>query len=275
MSRRRQENSMPLSLRPLSLTMTKDEATNSSRRKRSSKSEWTRARKAESGYARQLRKIARHVGEIVGAHDPESPGSAETIASVLERYSSVIEGWAKATGRSMVAEVARRDKAAWEARSSEMGRLLREEIADAPTGRAMREALDRQTALITSLPREAAQRVRDLTREGIIKGTRASEVAAEIMKTGEVTEGRANTIARTETSRTATELTKARAESIGSTHFIWHTAGDSDVRPSHKSLNGKTFRWDQPPECDPGHHALPGGIWNCRCWAEPVIPEGD
>ena len=56
-------------------------------------------------------------------------------------------------------------------------------------------------------------------------------------------------------------------------HQMWRTVGDNRVRETHRELNGQSFRWDEPPECDPGHHALPGGIWNCRCWAEPVIPD--
>lgn len=243
-------------------------------RKRSTRSEWTRARKAEANYGRQLRKIARHVADIVSAYR-DAPGSAEAIATALDRYAGVIEGWAQATGKAMVAEVERRDYQTWKDISGEIGTRLRQEIASAPTGQAMREALDRQTALITSLPREAAERVRKVTLEAITTGRRAEDIAKDILATGEVTKARANTIARTEVSRTATELMKARALSIGSTHFIWRTAGDSDVRPSHKALNGKSFRWDDPPECDPGHHALPGAIWNCRCVPEPIIPDED
>lgn len=201
------------------------------------------------------------------------PASVAPIENALAKYSDLIGPWAEAAGRTMVTEVSARDLKTWKAISAEMGGLLRKEIATAPTGIAMRAALDRQTALIKSLPTEAAQRVRKLTLEGITGGVRASEIAAEIMKTGEVTQARANLIARTEVGRTATELTKARAESVGSTEFIWRTAGDGAVRPSHKRLNGKTFRWDSPPECDPGIFALPGCSPNCRCIPEPIIPE--
>jgi SPP1 gp7 family putative phage head morphogenesis protein len=117
----------------------------------------------------------------------------------------------------------------------------------------------------------AYERVHKLTLEGLSNGTRAKAIAAEIMRSGDVSESRAMLIARTEVARTSTEFTRARAEQIGSTHFIWRTARDRDVRQSHAHLEGKTFRWDAPPECDPGHHALPGCIWNCRCWAEPVF----
>jgi SPP1 gp7 family putative phage head morphogenesis protein len=237
-----------------------------------------RARKVESFYSSALRRVARHVGDIVGAFGVEPDGgySSETtarIAEALNRYAEVLRSWAGATAERMVTEVAARDEAAWMAVSRQMGRSLRKEIAATPVGEVVRARMAAQVDLITSLPREAAERVHKLTLEGIVQGTRPKEIAAEILRTGEVTKSRAMLIARTEVGRTSTELTKARAEKIGSTHFVWRTVGDSDVRPTHRKLEGKIFRWDDPPECDPGHHALPGAIWNCRCYPEPLIPD--
>ncbi|MDB5448315.1 MAG: putative head morphosis protein, partial [Phenylobacterium sp.] len=234
---------------------------------------FVQARKVERYYGAQLRKIARHIGELVSGSPPADLMQAALLGDRLRKYSALISPWAKSVAERMIADVSRRDRDAWRARSAEMGSLLRREIETAPTGAVMRESLARQVSLITSLPTEAAERVHHLTLEGIANGTRAKEIAAEIMRTGEVTKSRATLIARTEVGRTATELTAARALHVGSTEFIWRTSGDSDVRPSHRRLNGKAFRWDDPPECDPGHRALPGAIWNCRCYAEPIIPE--
>jgi len=57
-----------------------------------------------------------------------------------------------------------------------------------------------------------------------------------------------------------------KAEDLGhpTTHYIWRTRGDPQVRPSHIENNGKVFAWDNPPET--GH---PGEDYNCRCTAEP------
>lgn len=236
------------------------------------------ARKVERQYTASLRRVARHIGEIVSGLSPDgeiTPDVAIAIDMALERYAQVLQPWAGAVASRMITEVAARDEATWFEVSRKMGRALRKEIETAPTGKIMRERLLDQVQLITSLPREAAERVRTLANEAIVQGTRPTELAKEILRTGEVAESRAILIARTETSRTATELTRARAEHVGSTHFIWRTAGDSDVRPSHRKLNGKVFRWDSPPECDLGHHALPGSIWNCRCFPETIISEDD
>lgn len=237
------------------------------------KSVFVRAQKLERQYAIQLRKVAKHVGDIVSGFDLDGFSGAALIRTALERYAQVLAPWAQAVGGRMVAEVAARDERAWMRVSAQMGEGLKREIATAPTGKVMRDRMAEQVRLITSLPREAGDRVHELTLRGITEGARAKEIATEIARTGEVTSARATLIARTEVSRTATLLTQARAEHVGSTHFIWRTAGDSDVRASHRALNGKTFAWNEPPECDPGHHALPGAIWNCRCYPEPVIPD--
>ncbi len=57
-----------------------------------------------------------------------------------------------------------------------------------------------------------------------------------------------------------------KAEDLGhqTTHYIWRTRGDPQVRPSHIENNGKLFAWDNPPET--GH---PGEDYGCRCTAEP------
>lgn len=232
-----------------------------------------RARRAEASYARDLRKLARHIGDLVAAFPAGDPAALPQMRDALERYGQAIAPWALAVAGRMLAEVAAREAAGWAETTRAMGRALREEIRNAPTGEVLRAQLAEQVELITSLPREAAERVHRLTLKGLETSERASEVAREIMRTGEVTEARARLIARTETSRTATLLTRARAEYVGSEQFIWRTSGDSDVRPSHRRLNGRAFRWDDPPECDPGHRALPGAIFNCRCYPEPVLPE--
>ncbi len=61
-------------------------------------------------------------------------------------------------------------------------------------------------------------------------------------------------IARTET--TANHSTE---------RYIWRTAGDGKVRPSHAANNGQVFSWDDPPET-----GNPGDEPGCRCVAIPL-----
>jgi SPP1 gp7 family putative phage head morphogenesis protein len=234
-----------------------------------------KTRGAELRYGSQLRKVAEQVGAILRPFTPGDMSQVPTIEQLLKAYSDMLKGWATQTASNMLMDVALRDEQAWQTMAKELSRGLREEIRNAPTGRVMQALLAEQVTLIQSIPLEAAQRVHRLTLEGIENSTRAKEIAEEIMRTEEVTTSRAVLIARTETARTATTLTQARAQSIGADSYIWRTSGDSTVRSDHKKLNGKIFRWDDPPIADEqsGTRANPGCIWNCRCFAEPIIPD--
>lgn len=200
-------------------------------------------------------------------------GDPAVLAGTLRKYADTIGPWAQAAGQKMITEVAARDLQDWREVSKEIGRGLEREIAATPIGEVVRGRLAEQVTLIKSIPLDAAQKVHELALGSVLEGRRSGDLVEEIMKIGGTTKSRAKLIARTEVGRVSTEITKARAAVAGSTHFIWRTAGDSDVRASHRKLDGKMFRWDDPPECDPGHHALPGAIWNCRCYAEAVIPD--
>ncbi len=244
--------------------------------KKKSDERFLSGRKAERSYSRQLRSVARQINSIVKAFAPDgNVDDMNGMTSTLNRYAEILRPWARAVGWGMVSEVSRRDEAAWFAHGNEMGRLLREEIRTAPTGELLRGRLDEQVRLITSLPIDASQRVHRLTTESLINSSRASEIAKEILRSGDVSESRATLIARTETARTSALLTQARAEHVGSEAYIWHTAEDSDVRHDHQILNGKIFKWNDPPIADvrTGIRAHAGCIWACRCWAEPLIPD--
>lgn len=243
--------------------------------KRRAASRWALARKAEIDYGRKLRGVAQQVAAIVKAFAPDGEvTNPADLQSMLDRYAELLRPWARAVAITMLRDVERRNKAAWSQLGAEMGRLLREEIETAPTGQVFRETLERQVGLITSLPREAGQRVQKLATESLITSSRASEIAKEILASGEVTASRATLIARTESVRASAELTKARAMYAGSEYYIWHSQKDSDTRPSHRALNGRIFRWDDPPEVEEGGRYIkhgPGEIWNCRCWGEPIF----
>jgi SPP1 gp7 family putative phage head morphogenesis protein len=235
-----------------------------------------RGRKAEAAYQRQLTSVGKQVGSLVKGFAPGGVlKDVEGLRKALGRYADLLKPWALAVTNRMHADVARRDWVSWQELGREMGRTLRKEIRNAPTGAALREAMAAQVKLITSLPTEAAERVHKLTMEALVSTAgRGKEIQEEILRSSDVTVARAKMIARTETSRTASLLLESRAKYVGSTHYRWHTVGDSDVRPLHRKLNNRVFAWDDPPIAgSSGERANPGCIYNCRCWAEPILPD--
>src|SRR5690606_28516763 len=67
-----------------------------------------------------------------------------------------------------------------------------------------------------------------------------------------------------------------RQRKAGVEEYEWHTTGMGSVRENHAKLNGKRFRYDDPPmgggttEHERGN---PGEGIGCMCQAIPVIPE--
>lgn len=180
--------------------------------------------------------------------------------------------WAENAAGRILTDVALRDEKTWLIYAQDLSRGVREQIRNTDIGAVYQQLLNDQVRLIKSLPLDAAQRIHDLSTRSLIESNRSSEIAGLIMATGRVTRSRANTIARTEVSRASCVFTQARAENLGSEGYIWRTSEDGDVRPSHKAMNGKFVAWDSPPTLDnlKGHA---GCLPNCRCYAEPVIPE--
>jgi len=63
-------------------------------------------------------------------------------------------------------------------------------------------------------------------------------------------------------------INQLRQEDLGIVQYIWRSQDDAKVRDSHAAYDDRVFRRDSPPE---GGH--PGEAHNCRCFAEPVLPD--
>jgi len=235
------------------------------------------ALRLEKEYEKSLKAIIKNIEHMTKSMinpkmtEGELKESSMHLSNMLRNYSQTIKPWAKSVANRMITRIAAVDESAWIKLGRDMNRELRKELDSAPTGNALRTFLATQVSLITSLPLEASERVHKMALEGITTGERADSIAQKILQTGNVTLSRARCIARTEVARTASGLTKARSEHVGSTHYYWRSSDDGDVRDSHKKMNGKICEWAAPPEVEPGMHYHAGMIYNCRCYPDPIL----
>lgn len=236
---------------------------------------WAEARKTETWYSARLRSVAVQIGHIVNGMAPGGVVKNLTaLLKTLDGYSDLLTPWAESVASYMVADVARRNDRIWREVGKEMAVGIRGELAYSAQGIVFKEAMDEQVLLIKSLPRKAGRRVHELTTEALITGKRAEAISKEIMASGSVAQSRARLIARTEVSRTAQNFMRARAEAAGSLGYIWRTSKDADVRETHQKMEGVYVPWAEPPKTDKNldpYHAGCGP--NCRCFAEPVLPD--
>lgn len=123
--------------------------------------------------------------------------------------------------------------------------------------------------LITDIPMKTMRQIRNETIDALTSGKTVDQMKSIVQERMDVSDSRAELIARDQVSKLNADLTKSRQEDSGVSSYIWRTVGDERVRDSHAQCDGETFSWDQPP-IDPGCH--PGEDYQCRCFAEPILP---
>lgn len=172
------------------------------------------------------------------------------------------------------------------AREGMQGRVIYEALKEemkGPVGYRVQSLIDDNARLIKSVSGTMANTIANQIKENAQSGVRASAYAKRLKEWnekefGELTEARINLIARTETSKASTALTRARAENLGLNWYIWRTSEDFRVRSSHKHMDGVLINWNDPPSPEQliniksslgSYHA--GNAPNCRCYPEPIV----
>jgi SPP1 gp7 family putative phage head morphogenesis protein len=138
-----------------------------------------------------------------------------------------------------------------------------------PSTRYMVESFVKENVpLIHSVAEDLLTDVADEINEVFNTGSRWEDLSIALQERFNVTETRANLIARTEIAKLNGQFNQVRQENLGVEEYIWRTVGDERVRESHRILDGTRHRWDKPPAV--GH---PGADFQCRCMADPVLKE--
>ena len=125
--------------------------------------------------------------------------------------------------------------------------------------------------LIKTIPQEYFEQIREVIDTGYMEGKTTTSISKEIRRIYGVSKRRADFIARDQCSKLNGQITKAQQIDAGLEEYVWRTTGDERVRNSHRALNGRKFRWDEPPENTDGRTCHPGEDYGCRCVALPVF----
>ena len=157
-------------------------------------------------------------------------------------------------------------------------------IQDYYMGEFFRNALDvwttRNIGLITSVPQNTLTEVRNIVQESWQQGLINRDISSKIQDAYNGNKKRAQFWARDQMAKLNADLSQAQQQDAGCEEYIWSTSGDERVRgnPSglwphgdHYFLDGKRFKWTDPPQVAPGRNCHPGEDYNCRCVALPVF----
>ena len=131
--------------------------------------------------------------------------------------------------------------------------------------------IDYNVGLIKTIPQDSLDKMREVIYDGFTKGRLTKDIAKDIQHIYGVSKNRAKFIARDQIAKLNGQIQRAQQMDAGIEEYIWSTSGDERVRQSHKELNGKKCRWDDPPENSDGRKCHPGEDYNCRCVGRPVF----
>ena len=121
---------------------------------------------------------------------------------------------------------------------------------------------------------EEIEKLRRKVEENAYAGYRADRLSKIIQAEYGVSRAKSTFLAKQETSLLVSKYRKFRYEDVGITKYKWSTSHDYRVRSRHKELDGKVFRFSDPPITDElGNKNNPGCDFGCRCIAIPVIEE--
>lgn len=141
---------------------------------------------------------------------------------------------------------------------------------------AVAEFVAENVALIRTIPSVFFSDLERLLTRAIADGKRWEDLAQIIEDRYDVSASRARTIAKDQINKFVGDLSRVRQGDLGIDRFIWRAMGDERVRTDltegpdmgHRERNGVEYNWNSPPEGE-----TPGEPINCRCYAEPVLPE--
>ena len=192
---------------------------------------------------------------------------------------------AREAAQAMVTNLLKDGARGWRqaARHGSKGKMIHQALKGEIKGNEAFYAIISQNAkLIQTVPETMAERLSAKMAKGQIAGKRPEELMKDIQREfPHLSAVQARRIARTETSKASTAITRVRSESAGLSWYVWCTSDDSRVRDSHAKMDGVIVSWKGPPspeelvrEPSYGHYHA-GEIFNCRCYAAPLVSTDD
>ena len=255
-------------------------------------------RRISNGYMRLLNKtLAEHLPTLMDAYKKERRGDSrfddardleDDVRQEFVQIAKELEQKLAAYGlEELVAKISKMTKNSslreWKKAVHEtLGLDLMDDYYSADFyEEALRRWVDENVLKIRSIPKEALGEMQRIVLDGYRSGATVTDITMMIQEQYRLTRRKAQLLARDQVSSLNAKLSKMQQQDAGCTKYRWSDSRDSRVRDCHRSLNGKIFSWDDPPEMwydtksrgrvYTGRHCHPGEDIACRCVAIPVF----
>ena len=150
-----------------------------------------------------------------------------------------------------------------------------------PPEKALQFVRDRENRL-ADVADEVHAKIKRTLEDGITAGDSVAQLADRVRGAfNEIGQGRAKTVASTETSAAFGFARHESMTAAGITQRRWLTSGNANVRPTHEAAEGQTVGIEEPFNVGGAELMYPGDedgppeeVINCHCVAIPVANEG-
>jgi SPP1 gp7 family putative phage head morphogenesis protein len=206
-----------------------------------------RGERADAGEGKRVQElIARARGELEGALKPE-------------RLEALASAFAVRTATYQRVQLNRQVKAA-------LG--VDPILGDQALAGAVEGFAHENASLIKDVSAQMIARTEQAATRALAGAVRHEQLAKELDAVVGYGENRSKLIARDQVLKLYGKTNAARQKELGVTSFIWRTVHDRRVRERHVALDGRVFKYSDPPD-----EGLPGEPIKCRCYAEPVLDD--
>jgi len=125
--------------------------------------------------------------------------------------------------------------------------------------------------LIRSIPKEYFSDIQKAVEQSILQGQDRHALYDRLQEIYNTTKNRATLIAKDQTTKITSLISRQRQLDLGITEAIWiHSSAVKTPRPSHVAADGKLYNLEKGCLIE-GQYIYPGQLINCHCYQKPVI----
>lgn len=158
------------------------------------------------------------------------------------------------------------------------GLVVAPQLTDSARERIAEEWTENMKKYIKDFTQKEIEELRGRVKDTVYAGNRRESLIGTIQRSYGVSERKAKFLARQETGLLMAKFKETRYADAGVKQYKWGCVSGTKnhpVRPWHKALEGKIFKWEHPPVTTKPGEAVrrnnPGEDYNCRCFAIPIV----
>lgn len=207
-----------------------------------------------------------------------APQARILINALLNKYTPLFRKLAKRATDRMMGRVLKNSSATLKMSLKEMAEHLaiKTDFMDDRLRDITQASTEEAANLIRTIPQKYLADVQGAVMRSISEGKGIADLVPYLKQHYAGNVKKARSVAYDQTRKAYNNISAARSQKLGMEEFIWiHSGGGKEPRKDHVAMNGKTFRFDDPPVIGVMYgqevRGLPGNVPSCRCAMRPLV----